>query len=82
HTDFLKTYHNFSIDDISNHLIEGGENILSAFPKELSNHAYDSLKARRVNIHLKEPVTNILDSRVTPEKDSYRGSTIIWSTIL
>ncbi|AHH46460.1 NADH dehydrogenase [Francisella tularensis subsp. holarctica PHIT-FT049] len=82
HTDFLKTYHNFSIDDISIHLIEGGENILSAFPKELSNHAYDSLKARRVNIHLKEPVTNILDSRVTTEKDSYRGATIIWSAIL
>ncbi|MDE5022920.1 NAD(P)/FAD-dependent oxidoreductase, partial [Francisella tularensis subsp. holarctica] len=59
-----------------------GENIHSAFPKELSNDAYDSLKARRVYIHLKEPVTNILDSRVTTEKDSYRGSTIIWSTIL
>ncbi|MDE4976313.1 NAD(P)/FAD-dependent oxidoreductase, partial [Francisella tularensis subsp. holarctica] len=39
-------------------------------------------KARRVNIHLKDPVTNILDSRVTTEKDSFRGSTIFWSTIL
>ncbi|MDE5033942.1 NAD(P)/FAD-dependent oxidoreductase, partial [Francisella tularensis subsp. holarctica] len=29
-----------------------------------------------------EPVTNILYSRVTNEKDSYRGATIIWSTIL
>ncbi|MDE4992448.1 NAD(P)/FAD-dependent oxidoreductase, partial [Francisella tularensis subsp. holarctica] len=79
-TYFLKTYHNFSIDDISIHLIEGGEIILSAFPKELSNHAYYSLKARRVNIHLKEPVTNILDSSVTTEKYIYRGATIIWST--
>ncbi|APC91516.1 NADH dehydrogenase family protein [Francisella opportunistica] len=82
HTDFLMTYHNFSIDDISIHLIEGGENILSAFPKELSNHAYNSLKKRKVNIHLKETVTNILKDIVTTEKNSYQGATIIWSTTL
>ena len=63
-------------------LFKGGENILSVFSKELSDHAYNSLKTRKVNIHLKEPVTNILNGFVTTEKNSYRGATIIWNTTL
>ncbi|API86640.1 NAD(P)/FAD-dependent oxidoreductase [Francisella uliginis] len=82
HTDFFKTYHNFSIDDISIHLIEGGESILSAFSKKLSDHGYNSLKKRKVNIHLNELVTDISEGVVHTEKNSYRGATIIWSTVL
>lgn len=82
HTDFLKTYHNFSIDDISLYLIEGKEFILSSFSKKLSDHAYNSLKRRNVNIRLNEPVTDILEGIVHTKQDSYEGATIIWSTVL
>ncbi|AIT08651.1 NADH dehydrogenase [Candidatus Francisella endociliophora] len=82
HTDFLKTYNNFSVADISIILIEASKSILSVFPEDLSNHAYTSLKYRNVNIQLKEPVTNISEGLVTTEKNTYNGATIIWSTIL
>ena len=81
-TDFFKTYSNFSIDDISIYLIEGGETILSAFPRELSEHALKSLKSRKVNVRLNEPVTNITDGTVHTKTNIYQGSTIIWSTLL
>lgn len=82
YTDFFKTYSNFSINDISIYLIEAGETILSAFPKKLSDHAYNSLKRRNVTINLNEPVINIDEGVVYTEKNVYKGATIIWSTIL
>ena len=82
HTDFFKTYHNFSTEDISIYLIEGGETILSAFPKKLSNHALKSLKNRKVNVCLNEVVINITKEAVHTKTNIYQGATIIWSTSL
>lgn len=82
YTDFFTTYKNFSKDDISIYLIDGGDTILSAFPKKLSDIAYKSLKERNVNICLNEAVIDITSNCVHTKKDTYTGSTIIWSAML
>jgi NADH dehydrogenase len=81
-TDLLKTYKNFSVEDINIHLIEAGESILTAFPKKLSDHAYNSLKKRKINIHLCESVTDISEGRVEAKNNTFYGATIIWSAVL
>lgn len=81
-TDILNTYNNFSREDISLHIIEGGESILSAFDSGLSSHAHESLEKRNVSIHLNEPVTQITKEYVQTKQNSYTGATIILSTTL
>jgi len=78
--DFRHIHH----DEISIILVEGGKNILSAFPEALSQSALDQLTQLGVNVRRNSRVTNI-DKRgvtISMEEDKHEyipASTVLWA---